>query len=33
MGVCGRYFFGSGQGPVGGYCEHGDELLSLVKWG
>jgi hypothetical protein len=30
---CGLDSFGSGQGPVAGSCEHGDELSCSIKGG
>jgi len=31
VGRCGLDSYGSGQGPVAGSCEHGNELLGSIK--
>jgi hypothetical protein len=33
VGRCGLHASGSGQGPVAGCCEHGNELYSTIKCG
>jgi hypothetical protein len=33
VGRCGLYSSGSGEGPVAGCCEHGDESSGTIKCG
>jgi hypothetical protein len=33
VGRCGLDSFGSGQGPIAGCCEHGNELPGSIKGG
>jgi hypothetical protein len=33
VGRCGLDSSGSGQGPVAGCCEHGNDLSSVIKGG